>query len=120
MRPGREADAGAVRRFVPGLADWPTTVSALGPLVATRDEEVVGVLVRWPHPDHVLVELLAVSPAARREGVGALLLDVAEREALECGVNAVRSPATGGHVPLLLRRGYLRTPAGTLERRLAP
>lgn len=118
MRAGREADGAAVRRFAPDAGDWDTAVSALGPLVAVRDEQVVGVVVRWPHPDHVLLERLAVAPLERRAGVGARLLDVVEREAVEAGVNAVRAPATGGHVPLLLRHGYAHAADGMLEKRL--
>ncbi|MFD1722667.1 GNAT family N-acetyltransferase [Amnibacterium endophyticum] len=118
MRAGREADEAELRRFVPDLGDWATAVSALGPLVALTDERVVGVAVRWPHPDHVRLERLAVAPDARRGGVGARLLDAVEREAIEAGVNAVRAAATGGHVPLLLGHGYTHAADGMLERRL--
>lgn len=118
VRAGREADGAAVRRFAPDLGDWATAVSAHGPVVALREDAVVGVAVRWPHPDHVLLERLAVAPDERRSGIGTLLLDVVEREAIESGVNAVRARATGGHVPLLRRSGYGLAAHGLLEKRL--
>ena len=121
VRAGREADAAEVARFVPAGLDWAVTVSAMGALVATEDGVVQGVLVRWPHPAHVLVERLAVAPHARRGGVGSLLLDAAEREALESGVNRVRSPAGRAHDPFLRRHGYAPVADGSaLEKRLLP
>ncbi|WP_158590032.1 GNAT family N-acetyltransferase [Amnibacterium setariae] len=77
-------------RPAPLGTDWPTTISALGALVATREDRVVGVLVLWPHPGHVLVETLAVLPAEHGTGLGSLLLDRAELTAIESGTNAVR------------------------------
>jgi GNAT superfamily N-acetyltransferase len=106
LRPARDADVpeivavvdAAFAAFVartgirpaPLATDWPTTISALGALVATRDDRVVGVLVLWPHPDHVLVEVLAVRPEEHGTGLGSLLLDRAELTAIESGTNAVR------------------------------
>jgi len=106
LRAAREADvpeivvlveaafAGFVARTgvrpAPLRTDWATTVSAHGAVVATRDEHVVGVLVLWPQPDHVLVETLAVLPAEHGTGLGSLLLDRAELTAIERGTNAVR------------------------------
>ena len=121
VRTAREADVPAIRRFVPAPVDWATVVSALGAVVAVEDEVVQGVLVRWPHPTHVLIERIAVGPHARRAGVGSVLLDVAEREAIEAGVNAVRSRAGGAHDPFLRRHGYLLSDDGAvLEKRLQP
>ena len=121
IRAAREADVPAILRFVPAPVDWATVVSALGAVVATEDEAVRGVLVRWPHPTHVLIERLAVAPHARRGGVGSALLDVAEREAIESGVNAVRAAAGGAHDPFLRRHGYAPIRDGAvLEKRLQP
>lgn len=108
-------------RFVPAAVDWETVVSALGALVVTQHGVVQAVVVRWPHPTHVLVERIAVAPHARRGGAGSALLDVVEREAIEAGVNAVRARAGGAHDPFLRAHGY--SPAGdgdVLEKRLAP
>jgi ribosomal protein S18 acetylase RimI-like enzyme len=77
-------------RPAPLDTDWPTVVSALGASVATRDERIVGVLVLWPHPDHVLVETLAVAPQEQGGGIGSALLDRAELVAIESGSSTVR------------------------------
>ena len=74
----------------PVATDWVTVISALGISVATRDEEIVGVLVMWPHPDHVLVETIAVAPSEQGSGVGTGLLDRSEALALETGSRTVR------------------------------
>jgi ribosomal protein S18 acetylase RimI-like enzyme len=131
VRAAREADVPAIARlvadaFAPFVArtgivpaplgtDWPTVVSALGVVVALRDDRVTGVLVRWPHPDHVLVETLAVDPAAQGAGVGTALLDTAERLAIETGVNAVRLYTNAAMTENLVwypRRGFVETGRG--------
>ena len=131
VRAAREADVPAIARLVadafapfvartgivpaPLATDWPTVISALGVLVALRDDRVAGVLVRWPHPDHVLVETLAVAPAAQGTGVGTVLLDTAERLAIETGVNAVRlytNAAMTEDLAYYPRRGFVETGRG--------
>ena len=147
IRRAREVDAAAMAAVVAGAfapfealtgvrpaplrTDWPTVVSALGARVATRDDAVVGVLVLWPHPDHVLVETVAVAPEAQGSGIGALLLDVAEREAMEAGLNAVRlstNAAMTENLNWYPRRGYVEVGRGLehgydrvrFEKRLLP
>ena len=82
------ADTGIVP--APLRTDWATMISAVGVSVAIRDDQVAGVLVIWPHPDHVLVETLAVAPSMQGAGVGSALLDRSELVAIETGSNAVR------------------------------
>lgn len=74
----------------PLLADDDAIISALACTVAIDGNAVVGVLVMWPHPDHLLVENLAVRPDRQGRGVGALLLAHAEREAAALQLPAVR------------------------------
>ena len=96
------------QRAAPVDTDWETVVWALAGLVATRDDRIVGVLVLWPHPDHVLVETLAVAPEEQGRGVGSALLDRAELTAIEAGTNAVRLHADARMTEALaycLRRG---------------
>lgn len=111
--------------------DWATVVSALGARVALRDERVVGVLVLWPHPDHLLVETVAVAPAAQGCGIGTLLLAVAEREAVEAGLHTVRlvtNAAMTENLSYYPGRGFRRTGRGmqhgydriSFEKRLDP
>jgi len=96
-------------RPAPVDTDWETVVSALGAFVATRDDRIVGVLVLWPHPDHVLVETLAVAPEEQGRGIGSALLDRAELTAIEAGTNAVRLYTNARMTEALAyypRRGY--------------
>jgi ribosomal protein S18 acetylase RimI-like enzyme len=96
----------------PVTADYATLVSAHGCAVAERDGRIVGVLVRWPHPDHVYVETVAVAPEAQGSGIGALLLASAEQEAVAAGVDAVRlhtNAAMTENLDWYPRRGYVRT-----------
>jgi GNAT superfamily N-acetyltransferase len=117
VRTARDADVPEIERLV-ALAgahaplDWTTLISALGATVATRDDRVAGVLVAWPHPDHVLVDLLAVAPDARGAGAGTALLDRAELLAIETGAGAVRVRADrGAAAPLgvLEQHGFIPT-----------
>jgi GNAT superfamily N-acetyltransferase len=126
LRGAREADVPLIRKvvadaFAPFVArtgvrpaplgtDWATVVSALGAVVALRDDHVVGVLVLWPHPDHVLVETLAVAPTEQGSGVGSALLDRAELLAIETGANAVRLATNAAMAEALdwyPRRGFV-------------
>ena len=147
MRAGRDADIPDVERLVeaafapfvtetgirpaPLSTDWPTVVSALGLMVATADERVVGALVVWPHPDHVLVETVAVDPASQHLGAGTALLGVAERLAIESGTNTVRlstNTAMTANRAYYSRRGFVETGRGPeqgydrvrFEKRLQP
>jgi N-acetylglutamate synthase-like GNAT family acetyltransferase len=97
-------------RPTPLSLDWETVISALGAVVATRDDRIVGVLVLWPHPDHVLVDTLAVAPDQQGGGVGSALLDRAELVAIETGANAVRLHTNAGMREALAyypRRGFV-------------
>ena len=128
LRSAREADVPAVERLVasafaafvertgirpvPLGTDWRTVVSALGAVVALRDDHVVGVLVLWPHPDHVLIETLAVAPAEQGTGVGTALLDRAELLSIETGSNTVRLYTNAAMTDALdwyPRRGFVTT-----------
>ena len=124
VRAARNADVPALQALVAGafapftartgvrsapVVDWETVVWALAAVVATREDRIVGVLVLWPHPDHVLVETLVVAPEEQGRGVGAALLDRAELTAIEAGTNAVRLQADVRMTEALahwVRRGY--------------
>ena len=121
VRAGREADVRAIELLVRDAfsaetdrltmarvdADYATLVSALGVRVAVTDDAVIGVLVLWPHPDHLLVETVAVLPAAQGAGVATLLLEVAEREALAAGVGELRLSANSAMAQSLTARGWV-------------
>jgi ribosomal protein S18 acetylase RimI-like enzyme len=115
MQPEREellvrravpADAGAVgglvrtayehyvarigREPVPMTLDYARVVAGGATWVAEVGGRIVGVLVLEHPDDHVLVENLAVLPAAQGAGVGSRLLRHAEDEARARGVREVR------------------------------
>jgi len=54
------------------------------------DGAVVGVLVAEPRPDHLFVDVVAVRPAAQRQGIGRRLMGFAEQEARRRGLVEVR------------------------------
>ena len=45
---------------LPPRLDWATVISALGAFVAVQDDRIAGVMVLWPHPDHVRIEAFTV------------------------------------------------------------
>ncbi|MGT2424712.1 GNAT family N-acetyltransferase [Amnibacterium kyonggiense] len=131
VRAARIADVAAVERLVedafapftartrivpaPRSIDWATTVSALGAEVAVRDDRVVGVLVVWPHPDHLLVDVLAVAPSAQGSGVGATLLAHARATAARTGRDRLRLHTNAGMTESLAwyaRQGFVETGRG--------
>jgi ribosomal protein S18 acetylase RimI-like enzyme len=123
VRAARVADIADVERIVaaafrpftrrtgivpaPMSTDWATTISAAAASVAVVDDRVVGVLVLWPHPDHVLVDTIAVDPAAQGRGVGSALLAHAE-----AGARVLRLYTNAGMTEALAyypRRGFALT-----------
>lgn len=71
-----------------------------------------GVLVLEPHDDHLLIDVIAVDPAAQGRGVGALLLARAEATARELGLAVVRlytNEAMTENLGYYPRRGYSET-----------
>ncbi|NBM17193.1 GNAT family N-acetyltransferase [Streptomyces sp. GC420] len=75
-------------RPVPMDADHTAEVAA-GRVFVTGDP-VVGLVVLVPHPDHLLLESVAVHPDARGLGVGRRLLRFVEARARELGLPEVR------------------------------
>lgn len=106
VRLARPADADAVVRVVraayapylrrmdrppaPLSSDYETLVSALAVRVLLADDRIVGVLVTWPHPDHLFIDNIAVDPAEQGTGVGSALLEDAEGEARALGLTRLR------------------------------
>jgi ribosomal protein S18 acetylase RimI-like enzyme len=59
-------------------------------LVATIDDEVVGVLVSWLEEDHLHIDNLAVAPAWQGQGIGKALLWEANQIAASAGRDEIR------------------------------
>lgn len=93
-------------RPAPLSIDWPTTLSAAAASVAVMHEHVVGVLVVWPHPDHLLVDTLAVAPEQQGTGVGGALLARAEALADSRPVRLSTNAAMTEALAYYPRRGF--------------
>jgi ribosomal protein S18 acetylase RimI-like enzyme len=78
------------RRPAPMDADYAALIEAGLVTVAERDGALVGLLVLVPEADHVLVENVAVDPAAQRTGLGRRLMTHAEDEARARGLRELR------------------------------
>lgn len=95
--------------------DWATTISAAAASVAVQDDRVVGVLVLWPRPGSVLVDTLAVDPAAQGSGVGIALLAHAASVATARDVHVLRlstNVAMTDSLAWYLRHGFVETGRG--------
>lgn len=83
-------------RLPPGVrpapldADYAAAVDHDEVWVAESDDAVVGLLVLVAHPDHLLLENVAVRPDRHGQGLGARLLVIAEERAGELGLPSVR------------------------------
>lgn len=74
----------------PLLEDYAAIVADGRALVARRDGRLVALLVTSVHPDHLLVENVAVAADERGTGVGTFLLGLADDQARRAGVAEVR------------------------------
>jgi ribosomal protein S18 acetylase RimI-like enzyme len=108
----------AYRRYVPVmgrepapmLADYARLVDAEQVRVAVENAVVLGFIVLVMGADQVLVENVAVLPAAQGRGIGAQLMDLAETEAVRLGLGAVSlytNEVMVENLALYARRGYL-------------
>ena len=106
IRPAAEADAPALRsiavaayqRYVPriGREPAPMTADYLAAArhgqawIATQDGQAAGFIILIPQPGYLLVENVAVLPAAQGRGIGARLLALAEERARSLRLPEVR------------------------------
>ena len=96
----------------PMVADYETVASSQHAWVIDRDGEVVGMLELEPQRDHLLLLNVAVAPSRQGAGLGRLLLDLAESEAVRLGLPEVRlytNEAMVENLAYYTRRGYTET-----------
>ena len=94
----RAIAAAAYEKYVPRIgrapapmtADYAQPVSAGQAWAAVRDGEVVGFVILIAEPGYLLLENVAVLPAAQGGGVGGRLLALAEEQARGLGLAEVR------------------------------
>ncbi len=104
------------RKPGPMLDDYGALIDEGHVHVVVDDGIVQGFLVLHPEQDAMLLENLAVAPAAQGRGYGRVLLDFAERSAAAAGLSSVRlytNAAMTENVALYARRGYVETHRGT-------
>ena len=78
------------RKPGPLLEDYAAIVADGRALVVRDGSRIVGLLITSIHPDHLLVENVAVAASRRGTGLGARLLAVADDQARAAGVTEVR------------------------------
>jgi N-acetylglutamate synthase-like GNAT family acetyltransferase len=106
MRRARTTDLAAIRQLIadayakyiprigrppaPMTADYASALEHSRVWVLIHRDSIVGTLVTEDHGDHLLLETAAVASSAQGSGYGRLLLDRAERDAVELGLSEVR------------------------------
>ena len=106
LRPARAADLPAVQALVarayghyvarigkppgPMLDDYAARIAEGAVSVLEEDGRLVGLLVLLPEADHLLLDNLAVDPAAQGRGHGRRLVAAAEAEARRLGLPELR------------------------------
>jgi ribosomal protein S18 acetylase RimI-like enzyme len=86
--------------------------------VAEHGGETVGTIVLTAHPDHLLLDNLAVSPTARRLGIGSALLDFAAEHARSVGLGELRlytNERMTENLEFYPRRGFRETRRATVD-----
>jgi ribosomal protein S18 acetylase RimI-like enzyme len=80
--------------------------------VVDGDDRLEAVMVLEKHDDHLLVDVIAVDPAAQGRGVGAVLLEQAEIDARQLGLPELRlytNAAMTENLAYYPRRGFEET-----------
>ena len=104
IRPADEADAPVLRQiamaayqqYVPRIGRAPAPMAADYPAavrrawVAAEDGQVAGFIILIAQPGYLLLENVAVLPAAQGRGIGARLLALAEEHARSLGLPEIR------------------------------
>lgn len=116
----RAIAAAAYRKYVPRIgqnpapigADYAQAVRDQQAWAAIQDGSIAGFAILVPRPGYLLLENVAVLPAAQGRGVGAWLLALAEEHARGLGLGEVRlytNEAMTENLAYYPRRGYTET-----------
>jgi ribosomal protein S18 acetylase RimI-like enzyme len=100
QRPGPMAD------------DYAARIAAGEAWVLEEAGAIRGLLVLEDHPDHLMLDNIAVDPARKGMGDGRVLLDFAEAEARRRGLKEIRLYTHQGmtaNIAIYLKRGYVET-----------
>ncbi|WP_426127453.1 GNAT family N-acetyltransferase [Pseudomonas sp. DWP1b1] len=100
------------RKPGPMLEDYRQLVQAGGVHVLENAGNVQGFIILLDDGNALLLDNLAIAPEAQGLGFGRLLMDFAERQALDAGFMAIRlytNEAMSENITLYTRRGYVET-----------
>ena len=101
------------RTPIPMLADYHEAVRVHDVWVLDdRETGIVGVIELIPHPDHLYIENVAVSPARQGEGLGRQLLRLADQEARDRGLTELglmTNERYTSNIAMYERYGYVET-----------
>lgn len=100
------------RAPAPMAADYAQAVRSGQAWVAVQDGQVTGFIVLVAHPGYLLLENVAVLPAAQGHGIGGRLLGLAEQYARSLGLGEIRlytNEAMTENLAYYPRRGYTQT-----------
>ncbi|WP_053387339.1 GNAT family N-acetyltransferase [Leucobacter japonicus] len=100
------------REPAPMSSDYAALIGEGRVRVAILRERIVGLLVTVPHPDHLLVENVAVDPEAHGQGIGGALLAAADAEAERLGLPELRlytNAAMTENLAYYPKRGFVET-----------
>ncbi|MCF5667912.1 GNAT family N-acetyltransferase [Pseudomonas marginalis] len=100
------------RKPGPMLEDYHQQVKAGGVHVLENAGRVQGFIILLDADDALLLDNLAVAPDAQGLGLGRLLMDFAEQQALAAGFAAIRlytNETMAENIRLYTRRGYVET-----------
>jgi len=125
LRPAEPADAAAIRDIVraayakwvpvigreplPMRADYEKALREHQFDLAVDDSRILGMVETMLAEDHLWIENVCVMPQAQGRGIGRLLLEQAERKAIEAGRREIRLLTNGAfeaNVSLYKRHGY--------------
>ena len=128
LRPAEAADVATLRAiaaaayepYVPRIgrapapmsADYAEAVRSRQAWVAVDDGEIAGLVVLVPQPGYLLLENVAVRPAAQGRGVGARLMALAESEGRRLELSEIRlytNEAMTENLAYYRRLGYTET-----------
>ena len=103
------------RAPAPMTADYAHAVRSGHAWVAADHGEVLGFVILIPQPGYLLLENVAVLPAAQGRGIGTRLLSLAEDQAYRLGLSEVQlytNESMTENLGYYLRRGYIETGRG--------
>jgi ribosomal protein S18 acetylase RimI-like enzyme len=100
------------RPAAPVTADYAAAVARGEVWIAADGDAIAGLIVLVAHPDHLLIENIAVRPAGQGHGLGTRLLAHADQQAARLGLRELRlytNAAMTENISFYPRHGYALT-----------